>query len=149
KIVDFGIAKPLDEQGLRFRIEHDAGGGLHDMTATGQVVGTLHYVAPEQVRGDPTDERVDVWSFGVTMYQLLSGQRPFEGLGHPEVLAHLSDLDRDMPRLDAIAPDVPAALVELTHHCLEKRPELRMASAAELIAGLEALVRAPAEPTIV
>ncbi len=137
KIVDFGIAKPFEEGAPRPRPE-----GRHELTTTGQVVGTIHYLSPEQVRGERTDDRVDVWAFGVTMYQMLTGQRPLEGLAESEILTHLADLDRPLPRLDAIAPEVPAALVDLIHRCLEKRLELRMASAAELAVGLAAMTSA-------
>jgi hypothetical protein len=136
KIVDFGIAKPFDDRGLQFRLDGDSTG---DTTSPGELVGTLHYISPEHVRGEPTDDRGDIWSFGVTLYQLLSGRRPFDGMSQADILEHLSDLDREVPRLDTQAPGLPPALVELTHRCLEKRVELRMASAAELVVALEAL----------
>ncbi len=140
KVVDFGIAKHLSHGELAAAGEGGGGGGdERDLTAADEVVGTLHYLAPEQVRREPLDARVDLWAFGVTMYQMLQGERPYDGVARASVLDQLRDLDAPTPRLDARALDLPPALVEIVHRCLEKRADRRMASANELVAALEAL----------
>jgi serine/threonine protein kinase len=140
KVVDFGIAKFVAHPEL----EGDGSSspddeGHKDLTAADELVGTLHYLAPEQVRRDTVDARVDLWGFGVTMFQMLAGQRPFHGLSRGEVIERLKDLDDPMRRLQDVAPNVPTALAEIVDRCLMKRADQRMPSAAELVAALEAL----------
>ena len=139
KIVDFGIAKPLDDEGLRLAFDLDETGAVRDVTMPGELIGTLHYIAPEQVRRDPIDDRLDLWAFGVTMYQMLAGRRPLQGLSRSEIIEHLRDLDRPVPRLDDVRPGLPAGLVELVHRCLAKRIDQRPPSASDVVAALEAL----------
>ncbi len=154
KVVDFGIAKHVAHRDL----EGDGGDGAgrppdRELTAADELVGTLHHLAPEQVRRDPVDARVDLWGFGVTMFHMLAGKRPFDGVPRGDVLQHLRDLETPTPRLDEVAPATPPALVAIVHRCLQKRVDRRVASAAELVAALEALpgsspgpVTAGAEP---
>jgi|GEM_PF-2409062 len=155
KIVDFGIARPFDDAVVPVGDGDQRDLPPRDLTGAGELPGTLHYLAPEQVRRDPVDDRVDLWAFGVTFYELVSGRRPLAGLARSEVLTELDNLDHEVPRLDAVAPALPAALVDVVHRCLEKRVELRMGSASELVAALEALATtltalaevAPRDPT--
>jgi hypothetical protein len=145
KIADFGIAKPFGEDGGR-----DGGtlgaAGPSDLTAASELPGTLQYMAPEQLRRDNPDDRVDLWAFGVTLYQTLSGRLPHDGLTMQEVIADLTDADRELPRLDAERLGAPPALVELTHRCLEKQVALRLGSAAELVPALEAIAATLGDP---
>jgi len=139
KVVDFGIAKHV-AQGDLYPGDGSAGDlGARDLTSADELVGTLHYLAPEHVRREAIDARVDLWAFGVTMFQMLSGKRPLEGLPRLDVIDQLRDLDAPLPRLDTVAPATPPALVEIVHRCLEKRADRRMASATELVAALEGL----------
>ncbi|MBZ0234524.1 MAG: serine/threonine protein kinase, partial [Deltaproteobacteria bacterium] len=139
KVVDFGIAKHVAQGDLHAGEGVPAETPERDLTSADELVGTLHYLAPEHVRRETIDARVDLWAFGVTMFQMLSGKRPLDGVPRLDVIDRLRDLDTPMPRLDAVAPAVPAGLVDVVHRCLEKRADRRMASAAELVAALEAL----------
>jgi len=121
KVADFGIAR-------------------HPEAAAGtDTSGTLHYMAPEQLRGEAIDGRADLFALGVTMYQMLAGHRPLHDLPEPEVRAHVGDLDRPMPSLAEVRADLPSGLTSLVDRCLEKRVERRVGSAAEVVAALQAI----------
>lgn len=110
-VTDFGIA----------RVER-AG----NLTSEGQVVGTAHYMSPEQVQGSALDGRSDLYALGVVGYYLLSGRHPFEGLAPGAVLvAHATQTP---PPLRSVAPRLPAELAEAIDRCLAKRPEDRFAT---------------------
>jgi hypothetical protein len=129
KLLDFGIAKAL-ARGPALDTAENA------LTGTGQVVGTAGYIAPEQIEGLEADQRVDVFAFGVVLFEMLGGVRPFEGA--TPVLRLVSVL-RDAPSdLDALAPDVPPAVRALALRCLAKRAEDRPLDGATLVRELEA-----------
>ena len=125
KIVDFGIAKLLNHTGP---------------TRTGTTLGTLAYMAPEQVRGASVDARADIWALGVVMYQILSGRLPFQG--DHEVAILNSILHQEPPPLKALNADVSERLFQAVHRALAKDPGERFASASEFAHELE-LLRAP------
>src|SRR5271170_886420 len=121
KILDFGLAKLVEAQ-------HAAGGEDTQTIATevGMVVGTVGYMSPEQVRGEPIDHRSDIFSLGVVIYEMLSGQKAFKRESSAETMAAI--LKEDPAAFDphrGIAPD----LERLVRHCLEKNRELRFQSA--------------------
>jgi len=122
KIVDFGLAK----------LPHDIG-----LTRTGGVVGTVPYMSPEQLRGDQLDRRTDIWSWGITLYEMLSGDRPFEMGTEATVIRAIMDLEP--PSLLARRPDVPLALEQLIGHSLRKHPDERPQEARELVEVLQSL----------
>jgi serine/threonine protein kinase len=128
KVLDFGLAKQLAGD------EMDQTRTLEPLTAAGTSVGTPQYMSPEVLQGKPADTRSDLWGFGVVMYELLGGRRPFEG----RTLFELSSaIVRDAaPPLPA---GVPAALRSVVDRCLAKRPEDRYQHAGEVRAALEAL----------
>ena len=117
KILDFGLAR------------HYAAGGPDDATRTlpGTVLGTVGYMSPEQVRGQDADHRSDVFSFGLMLYEMLSGRRAFAGDTSAEVMTAI--LKEDPPELP---PSIPSARREIVRHCLEKDPEARFQSAKDL-----------------
>jgi serine/threonine-protein kinase len=121
KILDFGLARLSSS----------------DMTKTGTVLGTPHYMSPEQVRGEKADARSDVFSLGAVFYEVLTLRRPFEGASVPDVLQHIAV--RDPAPLRSRAPDTPAAVVEIVERALAKAPSARFADAGEMA---RALVRA-------
>jgi len=121
KLLDFGIARIVGESGP---------------TKTGQVPGTPAYMAPEQVLGDPLDERVDLWGLGATLYEMLSGRRAFPGDGDQAVIN--SVLQRDPDPLSRWRPDAPPELSNLVARLLAKHPADRPTSAEAVIAGLAA-----------
>jgi eukaryotic-like serine/threonine-protein kinase len=122
KIVDFGLAKLPRDVGL---------------TNTGGVVGTVPYMSPEQLRGDPLDRRTDIWSWGVTFYEMLAGDRPFESNTEATIMRAIMDLDP--PSLTARRPDVPLALDQLVQQTLKKDQTQRPDNAGELIEVLRSL----------
>jgi len=127
KLLDFGLARLAEprpgERGLD-----------PTLTDQGVAVGTAAYMAPEQVRGRPSDVRSDLFSLGCVMYEMLSGRRAFQGGSSGEVM---SAILRDEP--DPLAPAVPAALRDVIARCLRKRAEDRFGSAAEVCVALEAI----------
>ena len=131
-VTDFGIARRADLTG-------DADG----LTRAGVVLGTLHYMSPEQVAGGALDGRSDVYALGVVAYQALAGRLPFAELSGAAVLvAHAT---RPAPPLASVAPAVPAALAAVVDRCLAKDPVDRWATGEALAEALEtALAAAPA-----
>jgi eukaryotic-like serine/threonine-protein kinase len=120
KVTDFGIARPDDHEPL---------------TATGQVMGTAHYLAPELARGRAATPASDIYALGVVAYECLAGRRPFEGDDQIGVAtAHLSEEPPPLP--ETLAPDVRA----LVAAAMEKDPQRRIGGADVLAAAAEALV---------
>ncbi|MFQ3589872.1 MAG: two-component regulator propeller domain-containing protein [Chloracidobacterium sp.] len=120
KVVDFGIAKLIG-----------AGRGEDDLTATGAVIGTPTYVAPERVAGQPYDGKSDVYSVGVMAYEMLAGHLPFPATDGNPFAVLLAHLNVTPPPLRQFVPELPAGVVELVNQALSKDPALRP-SAAEL-----------------
>jgi hypothetical protein len=138
KVLDFGLAKHL---GAHFSLQSDAATvsvpcDERGLTQRGVVVGTLSYMSPEQVESHPLDARSDVFSFGAVLYELLTGQRAFQG---DSPISTMSAVLRDAPvPVHQVRADVPQALEAILDRCLEKNPDLRYASAVELHADLAA-----------
>ncbi len=132
KILDFGLAKrvtPADEGTLSLGPTHVAG------TEPGLILGTVGYMAPEQVRGLPADARSDIFALGALMYEMVTGRRAFQGESPAETLtAILREEPRELTRL---AVSVPPALERFIRRCLEKNPAGRFRSAADLGFALE------------
>ncbi len=134
KILDFGLAKllPLDAM---FGSETTLTSPPTAMevaqgTAPGAVMGTVGYMAPEQVRGQATDARSDLFAFGSVLYEMLTGRRAFHGGSNVDTLNAI--LHEDPPDLTALKPELSPALDRIVAHCLEKSPEQRYRSAHDL-----------------
>ncbi len=134
KILDFGLAKLKPPQ--VGAVDTDAP-TQKKITDPGTVMGTVGYMAPEQVRGQEADHRSDIFSFGVILYEMLSGRRPFTGDSTVEVMNAI--LKEDPPELTVANPRVPQGLERLIRRCLEKKPERRFDTAHDLGYALEAL----------
>jgi eukaryotic-like serine/threonine-protein kinase len=135
KILDFGLAKlTAPEAGDATSTDL----GLRDQTGEGVVLGTAGYMSPEQVRGEKADERSDVFSFGVVLYEMLSGQRAFPGASAADRASAI--LKEDPPELRATGRNIPAAMERIVRHCLEKSPEERFQSARDLGFHLETVL---------
>ncbi|MEO5567410.1 MAG: serine/threonine-protein kinase, partial [Gemmatimonadaceae bacterium] len=119
-VTDFGIAHVAAAQPL---------------TATGQVLGTVYYLSPEQVSDEEVDARSDIYSLGVVGFAMLSGRFPFDGGSASAVL--ISHVIKPAPKLSAVAPHVPASLAAIIDRCLTKDPDGRFQSCAEFEAALE------------
>ena len=126
RMMDFGIA----------RISR-----AENQLLAGKAMGSVHYISPEQAKGDETDCTSDIYSVGVMMYEMLSGHLPFDADDVVEVaIKQISDQPKS---LHEIAPDVPAALVEITEKAMAKLPQNRYASAREMLDALETYVQNP------
>jgi TolB-like protein len=135
KILDFGLAKLAAVEG-EFDRTH------LDLTHDGLVVGTMPYMSPEQVEGKPIDHRTDIFSLGILLYEMATGERPFRG-GSPAAL--MSELLRDAPPPVTVRrTDLPERLGEIIGRCLEKDPRDRYQTAREVQHQLDRLTRAPA-----
>ena len=133
KILDFGLAKlKLPEEGLTTETPTET---LD--TAPGGLLGTIPYMAPEQVQGLPADHRSDIFALGVVLYEMLAGQRPFGGSTSVETAAAI--LKEDPEPMSSVAPGVPPTLAGVVSRCLEKRPEDRFSSAHDLSLTLGAI----------
>jgi eukaryotic-like serine/threonine-protein kinase len=133
KILDFGIAKVMGAGGLD--PEHEsarAAEGTADLSASGPMVGTIGYMSPEQVRGQPADVRSDLFSFGAVVYELVTGRRAFPAGTAPEIALAILE---DNPSPMTAAPE----LESLVRRCLEKRPDDRFQSAPEVSFALDSL----------
>ncbi len=135
RLIDFGVAKLL---------EPGSGERTTDLaTRAGRVVGTPAYMAPEQARGAAVDARADVFSFGLLLYELLTGRRPFDRGSWPDTLAAV--LRDPVPPLavgaTGLGADARATLQRLLDQCLAKDPTARPASMAEVLRELEAIRR--------
>lgn len=135
KILDFGLAKLTQPE--------PTGGGdaatvtLPQQTESGQMSGTVGYMAPEQVRGHVIDPRCDIFAFGVVLYEMLTGKRAFRKATSAETLSAI--LTEDPPPLAELVQDLPPALQRIVSRCLEKKPERRFQHASDLGFALEAL----------
>ena len=109
-------------------------------TNAGIILGTAAYMSPEQAKGFAADHRSDVFSFGVVLYEMLTGRQPFQGETAPDVLA--SVLVRE-PELQRLPTDLNPRIAELLRRCLEKNPKRRWQAIGDLRAEIEALMSSP------
>jgi eukaryotic-like serine/threonine-protein kinase len=138
KVLDFGLAKLMDP------LVPDAASAptisAAPVTIAGEIVGTLAYMSPEQADGRPIDERTDMFSIGVLLYEMATGLRPFRGAG-ASILSAI--LNNDPTPITRLRPGASRDLERIITECLRKDPARRLQSAAELRTRLEALVAAP------
>ena len=133
KILDFGLAKlKLPEASLSTETPTAA---LD--TAPGRLMGTVAYMAPEQVQGQAVDHRTDIFALGVVLYEMMTGHRPFGGSTSVETAAAI--LKEDPEPISVAAPGVPLGFANVVSRCLEKRPEDRFSSAHDLSLTLGAM----------
>ena len=124
KVTDFGIAKATNSN-----------------TITSNAMGSVHYLSPEQARGGYSDEKSDIYSLGVTLYEMLSGKVPFAGDNTVSVaLLHIQGEAMPLRELD---PEIPVSIDKIVQKCMQKRPERRYHSSSELIADLKRAISNP------
>ncbi len=136
KVLDFGLAK-LQETLAGSSSDTSSPTATKD-TSPGVILGTIGYMSPEQVKGEPAVARSDVFALGAVLYELLSGQRAFSGATSAEVLASIL---RDEPSsLMTLRPEIPASLESVVRRCLGKHPAERFSSGNEVAAALETVL---------
>ena len=124
KVTDFGIAKVADST-----------------TVTTTAAGTVHYISPEQARGGYSDERSEIYSLGITMYEMVTGRVPFEG--ETNVAVALMHIQSEITPPRQLEPSIPVSFEKIILKCTQKKPERRYASARELIADLRKVLTHP------
>ena len=130
KVLDFGIAKlAADSSDIRHLDPH-----IDAKNNNSMLLGTVNYMSPEQATGETADQRTDLFSLGVVMYEMLAGDGPFDGADGADLLDQIAN--KTPPPISQARKDVPPALHSLVERCLEKRREDRFASAAELTDAL-------------
>src|SRR5271157_62385 len=129
KLLDFGLAKLEQETGSPAALSQlpTAQGNL---TAQGAIVGTLQYMAPEQLEGGEVDARTDIFAFGAVVYEMVTGKKAFEGKGQASVIAAI--LGNDPPAISTLQPMTPPGLDRVVRKCLVKEPEQRWQGAGDL-----------------
>src|SRR6476659_9601313 len=135
KVLDFGIAK-LTEQGPASD-HHEVGTTAVLQTGPGLVLGTGHYMSPEQARGQTVDARSDIWSLGVVLYEMVGGSPPFRGETPSDCIASI--LTAEPPPLSGVLPDVPLKLESILQKALRKNSDERYQTAREMLADLRIL----------
>ena len=144
KVLDFGLAKAL---------EGDAGSDPSESptltaaaTQMGVIMGTAAYMSPEQASGETADKRSDIWSFGVVLFEMLTGQRLFTGKTVSHVLAKVLERDLD---LTVLPTTTPAPIKRLLRRCLEREQKRRLRDVGEALSDLEEAATAPPEDSSV
>lgn len=126
KVTDFGIARFSRSE---------------TKTLTEQAIGSVHYIAPEQAKGEYTDEKADIYSLGVVLYEMLAGSVPFEA--DSAVSVALMQLQADAERLTDINADIPLGLEQICIHAMEKNPIDRYQTATEILLDIEEVINNP------
>jgi serine/threonine protein kinase len=142
KLLDFGLAK--------LEPEAPSGKGAKtpaslSATAPGMILGTLQYMAPEQLEGKEADARTDIFAFGSVLYEMIAGRKAFEGKSQPHLIAAIMSVEPDP--LAKSKPGTPPALDYLVRRCLAKDPEQRLQTATDLVAELEWIAGGTTEGT--
>jgi serine/threonine-protein kinase len=144
KVLDFGLSKAMDDRSASLAGERP--GLTHSPTLSmmatqaGIILGTASYMSPEQAKGLAVDQRSDIFSFGVVLFEMLTGRQPFQGETAPEILASVLIRDAD---LAAMPPNLNPRLVDLVKRCLQKNPKQRWQHIGDVRAELETIAADP------
>lgn len=135
KLLDFGLAKlramPVSLANSQSTLAPED----QSLTEEGAILGTWRYMAPEQLEGKEADARTDIFAFGVVLYEMATGKKPFDGESHASVIAAV--LDSEPPPISALQPAAPPALVRIITKCLAKNADARWQSARDLADALK------------
>ena len=141
KVLDFGLAKAMEPVGRAPDVSQSPTITMPAMTQAGMILGTTAYMSPEQAAGKISDKRSDIWSFGVVLMEMLTGEPVFAGETVSHVMAAVLRADPDW---SALPPNTPAAIRRVLRRCLDKAPKRRLDSAAAVRLELEDAQTSPA-----
>ncbi len=130
KLLDFGLAKLRQEVAPAASPLSQLPTATHAITAQGTILGTLQYMAPEQVEGKDVDARSDIFAFGAVVYEMATGKKAFEGKSQASVISAI--MSSDPPPISALQPMIPPALDRVVKRCLAKEPDDRWQTARDL-----------------
>ena len=133
KILDFGLAKLVEPKNIGF----EASTVKQNQTAKGVIMGTVNYMSPEQAKGEKIDERTDIFSFGIVLYEMLAGRTPFAGDSMSETFANL--INAEPPPLVRFSPDTPDEMQRIVTKTLRKNKDGRYQTMKDLLTDLKAL----------
>lgn len=146
KLLDFGLAKTITASESEF-FQSDAPTEAEPLTKEGSVVGTLQYMAPEQIEGKPLDQRADIFALGVILYEMITGRRPFSGTSQTMIAASI--LSSNPPAIRTLQPATPAAIEWVIFSALAKSPEDRWQSAHDVVLQIRRMLEGPSsEPPL-
>ena len=134
KVLDFGLAKLV---GINDELATDADAPTASLiqTKAGMIIGTVNYMSPEQLRGQELDERTDIWSLGIVVFEMLASRQPFRGDSVSDVIAAV--LERPLPKLARLAPHVSPEIEKIIEKSLTKKKENRYETAHEFVSALK------------
>jgi serine/threonine protein kinase/Tol biopolymer transport system component len=135
KLLDFGLAKVRTSEPTRPMSVSVMPTNAKDLTMVGAVLGTLQYMAPEQLEGKDADARTDIFAFGATLYEMLTGRKAFQAKSHVSLMASI--LEHDPPSMSTLLQALPPALDEILGGCLAKDPEERWQSIRDVVHQLK------------
>jgi eukaryotic-like serine/threonine-protein kinase len=145
KLLDFGLARSA-RSGIVQTMTSAVQTAAPDLTAQGTIVGTIQYMAPEQLEAKEADARTDVFAFGAMLYEMLTGRKAFESKSQAGLIAAI--LDHEPPAPSTLQPLMPAALDRLVKTCLAKDPERRWQSAGDLAREIAWIAEARSEAVV-
>jgi Tol biopolymer transport system component len=137
KVLDFGLAKAMDPPAAPRDVAQSPTITTPAMTHAGMILGTAAYMSPEQARGKPVDKRADIWAFGVVLFEMLAGRRPFVG---DDISLTLASVLTKEPEWSALPAPMPAGLRGLLTRCLKKDPKARMRDIGDARIQIEELL---------
>src|SRR5437879_8120328 len=129
KLLDFGLAKLRQESKTSIPLS-ELPTAKSAVTVEGAILGTLQYMAPEQLEGKEADARTDIFAFGAVVYEMATGKKAFEGKSQASLIAKILEIDR--PAISSLQPMMPPALDRVIKRCLSKDPENRWQTAREI-----------------
>jgi eukaryotic-like serine/threonine-protein kinase len=152
KLLDFGLAKPVTSGAARGRVDSTSlfeedqtiSSPASPLTSVGSVIGTVQYMAPEQIQGREADARSDIFAFGVMLYEMATGKRAFEGRTRSSIIGQI--LAVNPAPINSLRPMMPPALSRLVSTCLEKEPDERFQTIHDVELRLVEIAEAPPDP---
>jgi eukaryotic-like serine/threonine-protein kinase len=145
KLLDFGLAKLKQEAAPANKQLSELPTASDPLTAQGTIVGTLQYMAPEQLEGKEVDARTDIFAFGAVVYEMATGKKSFEGKSQASLIAAI--LQIDAPSMSSLQPMTPPALDRVVKRCLAKEPDERWQSANDLTNELKWIAEGGSQAT--